>query len=223
VARKCRLKDENHVRGIIRETLAKKLGEVEVIENGGRSSTRGGLRSNRYRITVYLPDEDPAEAIPGHSPVSGNDDPGPQPPLIPRHSHPLIPLHGPPEPSCRTVIEPSSAHAQFEDEFAVIWDVYPKKVDRKRALRAYASRRSAGVSADDLLTAAKNYAKAMVGQEPLFIKHAATFFGPDEPYADFVGGVPAGATGSGGPSRSMANVDRVLAAVTPSGRRELHA
>ena len=48
------------------------LGEVVVIENGGRSSNKGGLRSNRYRITVHMP-ADTDDSVPIVVPKIGTD------------------------------------------------------------------------------------------------------------------------------------------------------
>ena len=224
LARKCRIKDEHHVRTIIRKNLAEKLGEVVVVENGGKASRRGGLRSNLYRITVYLPAEDESEdpTTPGHRPPSGNHDPRLQTPLDPRLQTPQTPGHRPPESSLIHQVEPSKTRGAFEDDFETVWSLYPKRVDRGKALRAYIARRRAGASAEDLLAATQHYAAAMQGTEARFIKHGATFFGPDEPFRDFVDGIPTGLAGSG-QSKSMAAVDRVLASVTPPGRQELNA
>lgn len=215
IAKKCRLKDERHVKRVIRDL--ERLGEVVVIIGGGQASRKGGLRSNRYRLTVHLPDE---SQIVAEGPPSAETDSGSQTPQIVAEGPPQIVAEGPPEPSCRSVIEPSRANGPFDDEFERVWSAYPRKLDRGRARSAYIARRRAKVSAEDLLAATRNYATAMRGTEPRFVKHAATFFGADEPFRDFVDGIPAGA-GSSEQSKSMAAVDRVLASVTPTGRREL--
>ena len=54
---KCRLKDDRHVKRVIHEQLEAKLGEVVVIAGAGKASIRGGVRSNRYRIIVHIPDD----------------------------------------------------------------------------------------------------------------------------------------------------------------------
>jgi helix-turn-helix protein len=59
IAKKCRLKDDRHVKRVIHETLERDLGEVIVIQGGGTSSSKGGVRSNRYRIIVHLPADPP--------------------------------------------------------------------------------------------------------------------------------------------------------------------
>ncbi len=55
IGRKSRLTPRN---ARARIASLKKLGEVVVIENGGKSSSRGGLRSNLYQITVQMPADD---------------------------------------------------------------------------------------------------------------------------------------------------------------------
>jgi len=220
IARKCRLASDRHVQRVIHDELEARLGEVVVIRNEGKASSKGGLRSNRYRITVHLPDDDLMVA---EGPPSSTNDDGSQATLMVAEGPPLMVADRPPEPSVESPVESSVAHVRCADEFAHVWDVYPKRLDRKRALRAYVARRRAGVSAHDLLTAAENYAKAMIGQEPRYIKHAATFFGPDEPFADFVEGIPAGArlSSPNHPSRNMSTVDAILDSRMTSSALEL--
>lgn len=74
----------------------------------------------------------------------------------------------------------------FEAQFEKTWVEYPRKVSKKAALKAYIARRRAGVSADDLHTATVNYARSVAGQEPRYVKHGATFYGPDEHWRDFL-------------------------------------
>ncbi|MGH9089994.1 MAG: helix-turn-helix domain-containing protein [Acidimicrobiales bacterium] len=99
IRRKCRLKDDRHVKRVIHETLERELGEVVVIPLGGKASQRGGVRSNRYRIAVHLPD-DPLTMV-GEPP--SEDDRGSPTTLTMVGEPPLTVVHQPPEPS----VEPS--------------------------------------------------------------------------------------------------------------------
>jgi hypothetical protein len=219
IAVKCRLKDARHVRRIIHEELERKLGEVEVLEGKGKSSRMGGKRSNRYRITVHLPDEDADDLMGVPQPGSSEPDGG----LSPHDggpSHHLTRVERPPEPSVNRHIEPSENRAAFEVEFDAVWDLYPKSVDRGRGFGAYVDRRKEGATAEEMLAATRNYAAATRGTNPRFVKHAANFFGADRPYADFIEGIPGG-MGTQAQSQSMAAVDRVLASVGGDGRAEL--
>lgn len=99
VRRKCRLKDDRHVKRVIHETLERELGEVVVIPLAGKASQRGGVRSNRYRIVVHLPD-DPLTVV--EEPPS-EDDRGSPTTLTVVEEPPMTVVEQPPEPS----IEPS--------------------------------------------------------------------------------------------------------------------
>jgi hypothetical protein len=215
IAHKCRIDPRTTQRRI---RSLQKLGEVVVVVGGGKSSTAGGTRSNRYRIVVHLPEEEEGGDLPPH----GTDA---------RGGVAQTPGGGvaqtPPEPSLLTVIEPSIAHCAsaqpFEADFAVAWGQYPKKLDRGRAFTAYSARRRSGVSADDLLSATKFYADAVDGTDPKYIKYPATFYGTDQPFLDFVDGIPEAlkANRQASKSKSMQNVDRVLGGL--GGRQELNA
>lgn len=70
--------------------------------------------------------------------------------------------------------------------FDAFWAVYPRKTAKKAAERAWRTRIKAGRTADDLITAAKNYAIVKRGTEQTYLMHAATFLGPNERYEDFL-------------------------------------
>lgn len=74
----------------------------------------------------------------------------------------------------------------FQEYFDIIWPHYPRKDEKKNALKAYQVRIREGTKPDELLTAAKNYAKAVKGKEKRFIKMAKTFFGPNEVWKDYM-------------------------------------
>ena len=74
--------------------------------------------------------------------------------------------------------------------FEQIWQAYPRKKEKAAAYKAYKARLSDGFSEDELETAVKRYAddcKSMHTEER-YIKHAATFFGPNTPFADYLKG-----------------------------------
>lgn len=92
-----------------------------------------------------------------------------------------------PTPSQCSIPTTETARAEpYETEFAAAWELYPRKGDRKKALRAYVARRRAGARAADLMRATRNYAAARSGEPEKFTKLGATFYGPDEPYKDFL-------------------------------------
>lgn len=77
---------------------------------------------------------------------------------------------------------------KYADDFAAVWECYPRKLARADAFRAYSARRNAGDSAEDLALAAKHYAEecAREHREEKFVLHGATFFGPRERWKDYL-------------------------------------
>jgi hypothetical protein len=71
IGRKCRINTRN---ARARIYSLKNLGEVVVIESGGKSSSKGGVRSNRYRITVHMDDPDTvaSDLVAATDPVAGD-------------------------------------------------------------------------------------------------------------------------------------------------------
>jgi hypothetical protein len=81
----------------------------------------------------------------------------------------------------------------YTPEFEEFWDHYPRKVEKKRAFRAWKARLREGVKPETLIQACKNYAVYCTRQgiEQRYIKHASTFLGPDKPYEEYINGIPA--------------------------------
>lgn len=76
----------------------------------------------------------------------------------------------------------------YSVRFEQMWDVYPRKKEKAKAYKAYQARLNDGFSEDELETAVKRYAESckILATEERYIKHAATFFGPDKPFEDFL-------------------------------------
>lgn len=87
-------------------------------------------------------------------------------------------------------ITPIEAPGPYEADFDILWDSYPRKKERKAALRAYVATRRRGADPAELLKAVVNYALATARSAPQHVKHGARFFGPDEPWIDYVQGIP---------------------------------
>jgi hypothetical protein len=75
----------------------------------------------------------------------------------------------------------------FEDDFNQCWSLYPRKIARKDALKAYIAQRRKGLTAGELLTATRNYAVAMQQERRTkdVILHGSTFFGPTDRFEDY--------------------------------------
>ena len=83
----------------------------------------------------------------------------------------------------------------YTPKFHNLWGLYPRKIEKKLALKKYNATIKKGADYQDLLKAVTNYAKAMAGREKEHIKHGATFFGPNEPWKEWVEGSPEGFSG----------------------------
>ena len=83
---------------------------------------------------------------------------------------------------------PSNARRDFEVEvgFDASWDHYPRKVNRKGALRAWIAQCNKGATVEALSLAVLHYAMSMEGKEPTYIMHGATFFGPNDRWQDYL-------------------------------------
>lgn len=71
---------------------------------------------------------------------------------------------------------------KFLEDFETVWEHYPRKEYKKAASDAYVARRNQETSAEDLLTATKNYEKQMTAEQrdQGFIMLGSTFYGPKE-------------------------------------------
>ena len=76
----------------------------------------------------------------------------------------------------------------YPPEFEHFWSIYPRRVEKRRAYKAFKARLKQGAAVDDIIQAAKNYADYVrrEGTEERFIKHPATFLGPSLPYEDWI-------------------------------------
>jgi hypothetical protein len=87
---------------------------------------------------------------------------------------------------------PPSPSSDYTEDFKAFWQVYPRKMGKTAAFKAWNARLKEKVSPDDLIKAAKNYAAKCKADktEERYIKHAETFLGPNKRYEDYLGGNP---------------------------------
>ena len=78
--------------------------------------------------------------------------------------------------------------SKYTVNFEEMWKIYPRKVDKGMAYKAYIARVRAGFSEEQRFEAAQNYAKYCEKEktEWRYIKHAATFFGSSTPFTDYL-------------------------------------
>ena len=78
------------------------------------------------------------------------------------------------KPEARSQITPKPPDGGVSEGFDKFWEIYPRKVGKKAALRAWSAAVKA-VPLHDILPAAERYAKSVVGKDPQYIAHASTW------------------------------------------------
>lgn len=104
--------------------------------------------------------------------------------------------------------------AKYSDDFEAFWREYPKRdraASKPDAWKAWSARLKAGVSAQELISAATNYrtdqiAKGKVGTE--YVKLPATFLGKGEHWKSFLGPQPQTPTRPGTKPSNFTNLPK---------------
>ena len=76
----------------------------------------------------------------------------------------------------------------IEEQFKTLWAIYPRKVGKTEALKAYRRRVHAGSSPAEMFTATVNFAEHRRGEDPAFTMYASRFYGSSEPWRDYLDG-----------------------------------
>lgn len=89
---------------------------------------------------------------------------------------------------------PSSRAGGYSEEFEILWKAYPRKIGKRATYSKVGIKLRAGAEYDKLIAAAVNYAKwAKDGKKELaYLKHGATFYGPQDHWEEWAGGIPEG-------------------------------
>ena len=97
------------------------------------------------------------------------------------------------EPTTNKNNKKSSAPKELQEllytrSFEHVWEIYPRKDEKKRAYECYTARLNSGYSEEELLQATEAYAKECEERqtEKRYIKQAKTFFGINEPFVDYL-------------------------------------
>lgn len=191
IAKRCNV-SERTVQYAIRRLI--EMGELDVaVQAGGTDTMRPDRRPNRYRLLAY------ANGVQELHPAAGRGATG-RATGCNLTSNGVQPVA--PNPS-KTHPDPSTdAHQSVRTPagFAAFWEDYPRKVDKKRAEKAWRARMRAGVSSDDLLTALRGFIAhhKRAGTSVEFIMYPATFLGPDERWRDWLDALGANNTAEDG-------------------------
>lgn len=124
--------------------------------------------------------------IPDPNPVKNNTPP-PSPPRGDSASRPT-----------KRTRKSTRENIEYTEDFEAFWAEYPRQIDKGRAFKNFQTELKAGSSAEDMISAARNYARACQTKrtEEQYIKHASTFLGPTRPWREYILGVPRGAPGT---------------------------
>lgn len=76
----------------------------------------------------------------------------------------------------------------YSPEFEQAWSLYPRKVEKLKAYKAWKATLKRKAETTDMILAAKHYRADCDSEqrEQKYMKHGATFYGPDEPWRDYV-------------------------------------
>lgn len=83
----------------------------------------------------------------------------------------------------------AAAQSEYDDDFEAAWSLYPRRPNnpKKRAFKAWKGRLRAGAMIEDLAAGVRRYAAYIqaTGREGTeYVMQAATFFGPDDRWAE---------------------------------------
>lgn len=191
-----KIADEAHVSVRTVKRCVVTLSEMGELTVGNRQGAAvGRARTNYYELPLFIasldegtgttegqsvtPDEVPSDADEVPSATRRGDISGDE-----------VPTVAPQEPSLRTVrepsVEPSSRLAHRKPTFSDCWNIYPRKLARKKAEKAWQARIRSGVDAQQLYDATVHYAKHRAGQDGSYTMHGSTFYGPDDRWLDFL-------------------------------------
>lgn len=79
---------------------------------------------------------------------------------------------------------------EVNNAFEEFWKNYPRHEGKQAAKRKYLATLRKGATPGELLDALANFVRAVHGREPRYVKHAATFLGPDEHWREYLVAAP---------------------------------
>lgn len=75
---------------------------------------------------------------------------------------------------------------EYDEEFDALWQIYPRRINKVNAYKAFRASVKRGASMEELTLAVRNYASERVGQDEQYTMHGATFFGKSERWRDYL-------------------------------------
>lgn len=85
------------------------------------------------------------------------------------------------------LIETPKTDSEYSEAFEEAWKIYPRRVAKKQAWKAWSATLKRKFTTEQLIEGARNYAEECkrLKREEQYIKHAATFWGPNEHFMDY--------------------------------------
>ncbi len=80
---------------------------------------------------------------------------------------------------------------EYTEAFDEMWDIYPRRIGKAKAFICFNKLINNGEDAQLLMEAVKAYASERAGKDETYTMHAATFFGPANPWKDYLTGTQA--------------------------------
>ncbi|HWQ30715.1 MAG TPA: hypothetical protein VN549_06975, partial [Negativicutes bacterium] len=86
----------------------------------------------------------------------------------------------------------STGRSEYSTEFEEFWSYYPRRVGKQAAYKAWTAQLKKKYKPEKIIAASWNYGEycRQLGTDQKFMKHAATFLGPNSPFTEFVEGLP---------------------------------
>ena len=87
-----------------------------------------------------------------------------------------------------SAVEVTTTKPEYSADFDEFWSIYPRKIGKKAAYAKWKAQLHKGVTAQEMTFAATNYATecAVNATAEIYVKHAATFLGPQDPFRDYL-------------------------------------
>lgn len=157
----------------------KELVDIGAINIERRQREDGSYSSSRYYVWPHLGPQVAAQVPPPSRMVAATL-------AAPVRTHEGTTKEGTTTNSEVSATKRKNKKVDYTADFDEVWKVYPRRINKGGAYKAYCATVRRGVSVCDLINAVAEYAKQREGKEEAFTLHGATFFGPDERWRDYL-------------------------------------
>ena len=82
--------------------------------------------------------------------------------------------------------KPKRERREYTEAFDEMWEIYPRRIGKSKAFICFNKLINSGENIESLMEAVNAYAEERAGKEETYTMHAATFFGPANPWKDYL-------------------------------------